>query len=73
MHSYTGPSGTRYHFNAEGSIEGDVFFRPQGDDAMIPMRDIIWLAALHKRSHLTSLAEGASDFKILGLPDEETS
>lgn len=67
VHSYTGPSGTRYHLNAEGSVEGDVFF----EDVSIPMRDILWLAALHKRSHLTSIAEQASDFEILGLPDEK--
>lgn len=66
MHSYDSPSGERYHLEAEGSTEGSVYFR----DEEISMRDILWLAALHIRGRMTSKAETASDFEILGLPEE---
>jgi hypothetical protein len=66
-HSYTGPSGRRYHLDAEGSLEGSAFTDHNGEEVEISMRDIIWLAALHKRGFLVELAESSSDLAVLGL------
>jgi hypothetical protein len=54
MHSYTGPSGTRYHLDAEGSIEGRVHFVRGDTDVVISMRDVLWLSSMHRRSQVDS-------------------
>lgn len=75
-HSYTGPSGVRYHLDAEGSVDCDVSFTtkthtPDQEDVEIGMADILFLAALHVRSALSWKLENASDLEILGLEDRK--
>lgn len=75
MHSHTGPSGVRYHLDAEGSTDCDVRFTihtntPAEDDVTISMGDILFLAALHVRAARTKKLESASDLEILGLEGE---
>lgn len=72
-HSYTGPSGKRYHLDAAGSPSCGVHFalkeatpyEPEEVEVEIPMDDILFLAAIHVRSRFVELAESGADLEVL--------
>lgn len=70
MHSYDGPSGRRYHVSSE-SMDGDVVFdhfvEGVPEQVRVPMKDIVFFAAMLVRNKLAEQAEQTTDEEILGL------
>lgn len=79
MHSYEGPSGRIYHHTSHGSVNGVVRFDvpyqemhvkgwvARSLEVVIPMGDILSLAADLVRTQRVSDLENATDLDILGL------
>lgn len=71
MRSFTGPSGTAFNYNSDGS--GEVFIYPCHAPAdavpvVVPFEDLRSLVADLVRTERISKLEQASDEAILGLP-----
>lgn len=67
-HSLTGPRGTRFAFNSDGSGDAEILTRAEQAPLQVPVDDLLAFVAELVRHRRIAEFEDATPEELLGLP-----